>query len=302
MASDVSVLIPAYGDSPYLIETLTSISNNSVLPGEVLIIDDGLSDKVLLQIRNFQGSFRPLVRKSEGKGLVDALNTGLNLAQFKFICRIDNDDLMMEKRIETQLKYLEKNTKAVAVGSQCIYIDSDGNETGLSSYFVGDISNSPKFSTQCLIAHPSSMYLRGAALSINGYRSIFNWNGTDIAEDFDFWLRLSRLGEIIVTNEFLTKYRQHPKQLSSLNSLGQSLGTPYISAVNKGELDSPKCMIFSPTDISQRKYLTRMVGQHLGIKKRLALDLIFSQIQNPRITGIKVVRSFIRKTIHLLER
>lgn len=302
MASDVSVLIPAYGDSPYLIETLISISNNSVLPGEVLIIDDGLSDKVLLDIRNFQGTFRPIIRKSEGKGLVDALNAGLKFAQFKFICRIDNDDLMLEKRIETQLKYFEKNAKAVAVGSQCIYIDSNGHETGLSSYFVGEISNSPKFSTQCLIAHPSTMYLRSAALSINGYRSIFNWNGTDIAEDFDFWLRLSRLGEINVMNEFLTKYRQHPKQLSSLNSLGQSLGTPYISAVNRGGLDSPKCLFFSPTDISHRKYLTRIVGQYLGTKKRFALDLIFSQIKYPKITSIKLVRSFILKTIHLLER
>jgi glycosyltransferase involved in cell wall biosynthesis len=244
MASDVSVLIPAYGDSPYLIDTLISISNNSVLPDEVLIIDDGLSDKALQDIHNFQGNFRPLVRKSDGKGLVDALNAGLNLAQFKFICRIDNDDLMLSKRIETQLKYFKENAKTVAVGSQCVYIDSNGNETGLSKYFVGDISTSPKFSTQCLIAHPSTMYLRSAALSINGYRSIFNWNGTDIAEDFDFWLRLSRLGEIIVVDEFLTKYRQHPKQLSSLNSIGQSLGTPFISAVNKGELHSQQCLYF----------------------------------------------------------
>jgi glycosyltransferase involved in cell wall biosynthesis len=302
MTSDVSVLIPAYGDSPYLIETLISISHNSVLPGEVLIIDDGLSGKALQDIHNFHGNFRPLVRKSNSKGLVEALNTGLKLAQFKFICRIDNDDLMMSKRIETQLKFFEGNAKTVAVGSQCIYIDSNGKETGLSRYFVGDISTSPKFSTQCLVAHPSTMYLRSAALSINGYRSIFNWNGTDIAEDFDFWLRLSRLGEIVVMDEFLTKYRQHPKQLSSLNSFGQSLGTPFISAVNKAKLDSQQCLYFSPTDISQRKYVTSLVRQFLGIKKRMALDLMFLQIQYPKITRMKAVRSILLKTIHLLER
>ena len=209
---------------------------------------------------------------------------------------------MFSKRIETQLKYFEENAKTVAVGSQCVYIDANGKETGLSRYFVGDISTSPKFSTQCLIAHPSTMYLRSAALSINGYRSIFNWNGTDIAEDFDFWLRLSRLGEIVVVDEFLTKYRQHPKQLSSLNSIGQSLGTPFVSAVNKGGLDSQQCLYLSPADISQRKYITSLVGQFLGIKKRMALDLMFSQIQYPKITRMKAVRSILLKTIHLLER
>ena len=302
MTSDVSVLIPAYGESPYLIETLASISNNSVLPGEVLIIDDGLDEKAIQEIKNFEGNFHPLLIRNNGKGLVDALNTGLRIAKFKYICRIDNDDLMLEKRIETQLKYFESNPNAIALGSQCVYIDSNGHETGLSKYLVGDVSNSPKFFHQCLLAHPSTMYLRSAALSISGYRSIFKWNGTDIAEDFDFWLRLSTLGQIIVIDDFLTKYRQHPNQLSSLNSLGQSLGTPYISAVVKAGFDSPKTLHFKSTDLSQRKYLTSLVRKFLGAKRELAINLIFLQIQYPKISRMGTIRSIFLRAIHLLER
>ena len=56
MNSEVSVLIPAHGPSPYIKFTLESIVKNSIQPGQVLIIDDGLSIEAITQINLFSQS------------------------------------------------------------------------------------------------------------------------------------------------------------------------------------------------------------------------------------------------------
>ena len=66
MTSEVSVLIPAHGPSPFIKFTLESIFNNAVQPEEVLIIDDGLSDEAIAQIDPFLRSLPILIIPNDG--------------------------------------------------------------------------------------------------------------------------------------------------------------------------------------------------------------------------------------------
>lgn len=236
MLSDVSVVIPAHGASPYIVQTLDSILCSTVHPEEIIIIDDGLVDEAQIQIRNFFPRLRIRVIKCEGQGLVDALNTGLRAARFKYICRIDGDDLMIAERIEIQINFLNSNPTVVAVGSQCNLIDSENLVVGKTSYPTGCVSNLDSFSYMCLLAHPSTMYLREAARLIGGYRKMFSWMETDIGEDFDFWLRLRSQGAIFNLGECLTSYRVHEKQISSLYTSAQYVAAAYIAAGNISKL------------------------------------------------------------------
>jgi glycosyltransferase involved in cell wall biosynthesis len=297
-----SVLIPVYGDAEYLDETLESIKRNVTSVGEVLIVDDGLSNSGKSTIRKHEKVIPIQIEKSHGRGLVDALNTGLNLAKFDYICRIDSDDIMMENRITNQLEYLQSHHDVVAVGSQCAYIDQDGNAKGISNYPIGYLNDLEDFYIRCLIAHPSTMFLRDAALSIGGYRSLFTWNGVDIAEDFDFWLRLSRVGGIVVTDQILTKYRQHSKQLSSTNILGQLVGTPYISAVNiEGDLN-PRVITFSYSRSQDEKYFLKKISRTFGMKKRIAVRLLLLESRNSILLRGQFFSRFVMRVINFLNR
>ena len=232
MKSDVTVLIPARGSCDYIGETLDSINNSYIQPDQVLIIDDGLSIVGRENVSLYKHRLPIKIQKNLGRGLVDALNTGLNSITTKYVCRIDSDDLMHEQRISYQLERLKSNSNLVAVGSQCFYINSDSEIIGSSNYFVGTVNLLPQFKNSCLLAHPSTMFLREPAVKIGGYRSLFTWDNTDIAEDFDFWLRLSSKGQLEVMGENLTFYRQHKSQLSSQFQIAQTIGTPYIAAIN----------------------------------------------------------------------
>ena len=302
MSSEVSVLIPAHGASPFIQYTLESILKNTVQPEEVLIIDDGLSKEAIAQIDLFSRSLPILMIHNDGKGLVDALNTGLRAAKGKYVARIDNDDLMAENRIERQLAQFESDPNLVAVGSQCNYINSDGTRTGRSNYPIGELNKLPEFKFKCLIAHPSTMYIRSSALDIGGYRSIFTWNGVDIAEDFDFWLRISKKGIISVSEELLTEYRQHADQLSSRHLAGQLVGTPYISAVNIGIETTPVKIVFKNGKSDQLLVLLNSIRESLGFRRYLASKLALHQFQDNWFSPKTITKRLVSRFISLLQK
>jgi glycosyltransferase involved in cell wall biosynthesis len=233
LSNEISVLLPAHGNCPYLRFTLESISRSDLQPLEILLIDDGMDEAAKNLVEKYFTNLPIRLINNSGKGLVTALNTGLDLALGKYIARIDSDDLMKPERLRLQYEFLENNPEIIVVGSNCEYINSQGKVTGISNYPIGELNKSRDFQIKCLIAHPSTMYRLSAAIKIGGYRSVFTWNNMDIAEDFDFWLRMSKIGKLHNLSNILISYRQHLGQISSTNTYGQLLGSLYVSSINK---------------------------------------------------------------------
>lgn len=225
----ISVVLPVHGPAEYLMETLRSVYSSTVQPNEVLLIDDGVDTNVIksvkLQFPNI------IILANKGSGLVDALNTGVNSAHFDLIARIDADDLLEPERLETQLRLFRDNLELMLLGSQVRYIDKLGNLGSKSQYPVGDITAETKTGRSCIIAHPSVMYRKQAVISAGGYRHIYRVNQMDLAEDFDLWIRVSRIGLIVNLDAALTRYRQHGAQLSNLHRIPQEMASIYIKAV-----------------------------------------------------------------------
>ena len=231
--SGISVVLPVHGTVNFLSETLESIMRSTSQPNEILLVDDGFDLKVARQVRlNF-----PDVRiiPNEGKGLVDALNTGISSSRYDLIARIDADDLMEPERLEIQMRDFRSNANLMLLGSQVKYIDDFGRLNGQSAYPVGDITAQTRTGAKCLLAHPSVMFRRDAVISVGAYRHIFRIDNVDLSEDFDLWIRMSRVGLVINSEDSLTRYRQHGSQLSIVHRLPQELSTYYVRAVSKYE-------------------------------------------------------------------
>jgi hypothetical protein len=146
------------------------------------------------------------------------------------------------------------------------------------------------------------MYIRSSALDIGGYRSIFTWNGIDIAEDFDFWLRISKRGIISVSEELLTEYRQHADQLSSRHLAGQMVGTPYISAVNIGVEANPVKIVFRNGKSDQLFVLLNSIRESLGFRRYLASKLALHQFQNNWFSSNIITKRLFSRFIFLLQK
>lgn len=265
----VSVVIPVHGAANFLSQTLDSVFASERLPDEILIIDDGIGESALNLVQ--MSSPRIHLIPNRGKGLVAALNTGLLESKFDLIARIDGDDLMFPNRLATQEVFMRQSPDVHLLGTQVRYIDEDGNQIGSSEYISGDITQSTRQGKQCLLAHPSVMYRRETALKLGGYRDIFQVDGTDLAEDFDFWIRFSRFGKIVNLAQDLTYYRQHSNQLSNQHRTPQEMASYYISAVARFEDDpnsqATKVQIASDSrvDFDSVRFISSQNGIRRGI-------------------------------------
>lgn len=206
---EASILLPVHS-TRFLLETLTSIEEacKNDFDWQLVIVLDRVSLKELQpHIPYFGTNVSITILESKNPGIVNALNLGLSECNSEFVARIDEDDLVTSKRFLSQVEFLRKNAEYLVVGSALGLIDEEGKRKGNIRYPLHHRSLTKSLFLFSPIAHPASMYRLDAVKGVGGYRS-------GVPEDWDLWIRLSRIGKIRNLSEELIFYRQHDNQLS----------------------------------------------------------------------------------------
>ena len=103
----VDVLIPVYNGANSILDAIDSCLIQKQIT-KVIVVDDCSTDDTLMVIKN-KFKFNPkvlIIESTQNGGIVSALNSGLNYVQSAYVARLDADDLMLEQRIERQLRFL----------------------------------------------------------------------------------------------------------------------------------------------------------------------------------------------------
>ena len=103
----VSVVVPVHDGAAYLAECLASILEQTVAPLEVVVVDDGSTDRSGDIARSFGEPVRCL-RQPHG-GPASARNHGVTEARGEFIAFLDADDLLVPQKLERQLARFAAN-------------------------------------------------------------------------------------------------------------------------------------------------------------------------------------------------
>tara|TARA_R110002124_G_scaffold47900_3_gene141849 strand:- start:179 stop:1084 length:906 start_codon:yes stop_codon:yes gene_type:complete len=115
---DISVVIPAYNCAQTIENALVSIFTQSVLPREVIIVDDGSSDHTQEVIANSEYDARIIYVKQVNAGPSKARNHGISLASSTWIAFLDADDLWVHKdKLRLQMELALKHPDAVLIDS-----------------------------------------------------------------------------------------------------------------------------------------------------------------------------------------
>ena len=101
----VSILIPAYNAEEWIADTLRSAIAQTWEPKEIIVVDDGSSDRTLEVARKFE-SDQLRVIAHEHQGAAAARNKALSLSHGEYIQYLDADDLMAPDKIARQLESL----------------------------------------------------------------------------------------------------------------------------------------------------------------------------------------------------
>ena len=201
----VSVLVPVHNAAPYLAESIGSILSQTFRDFELIAVDDGSSDgsKELLEALAMRDRRIRLLHLTENRGIVGALNTGLELCTGEYVARMDGDDLAHPERLRLQLEFLEAHRDHVACGCDLWMF---GARHWYARY--------PRIDAECksllalfpCLSHPA-VVLRRSALDPAPYREDYR-----LAEDYKLWVDLIPKGRFANIPRPLVRYRIHPGQ------------------------------------------------------------------------------------------
>lgn len=203
-----------YNGEKYLAESIESILAQTYKDFECIIINNGSTDSSLSIMQEYaEKDSRIKLASEERKGLVYALNTGLQLAQGSYIARMDADDIAYADRFEKQLKCME-GQDIVLCGTWANIIDEGGKITGSIDY----LPRTSRIRTFALLhnpfIHPSVMIRKDILQKVGGYHPFFKH-----IEDYELWTRIVFKYKTDNLQEPLLRYRVHGSQITKKNNM-----------------------------------------------------------------------------------
>lgn len=216
--------MPAFNSENFIQESIESVLSQTYKNFELIVIDDGSTDRTIDIINKFKDKRIRLFKNISNKGIVYSLNRAIKNSRGDFIARLDSDDICLSHRLETQLEYLEKNNLDMIGSGINVFI----NQKSYKKIYYPKakyISNYVKFG--CPFAHPT-VFGKSSVFKENNYISSTN------SEDLLLWsfliLKKFKLDNI---REPLLFYRIHENNLSGFQNKSFAQLIYYLNQKNR---------------------------------------------------------------------
>lgn len=196
----LSALMTVYNGERFIRDTIDSILNQTYSNFELVIVDDGSTDKTVDIINQYTDKRIKFIPLLENIGVGGAIAEGLKHVSGKYIAKVDADDIYMSNRFELQLEYLEKNPDIYLVDSLVEFFpDSESVKNSERFKYINDIHSdhvnsitasediNEKLYWFCCITHSTSMYRR-ELLDYVSYNADLR-----IAEDYSVFYKINKL-------------------------------------------------------------------------------------------------------------
>jgi glycosyltransferase involved in cell wall biosynthesis len=302
----VSVGVVVYNQKNYIKTCIDSILKQDYENLEIIIGDDRSTDgtqKILKKYKTKYPEKIKLILSKKNQGITKNHNNILKKCSGKYIAWLGGDDLFLQNKIKTQVKYMEKNKNIVLSYHNIDVFNSKNNKTMyLFNNFLkpreGDVDLIVKYGT--FMGACSVMVLRKAC------PKKFN-EKIKISSDWLFWIETCYNGDIGYINKILSRYRRHEgnitQNINYKSALKERLLT--LKLIDKAKLKnketlkkafarlyynySIKCIINEDNE-AKRSIKESIKNYNLGFKQKMTLYLINLNI----IKLIKIYNKYIR--------
>lgn len=216
----ISVIVPSYNCARYIAAALDSALNQDYPNKEILVVDDGSTDNSLEVLQTFGNRIRVIQQSNAGAAV--ARNTGMQAAQGAFIAFLDADDLWLPGKLTAQADYLAVHPEVGMVYSawQEWHARADGDFDPLPNPRVTNAPHSDilpeesgwmynRLLLDCAI-HTTTAMIRHTVVQDIGLFDVSLRRG----QDYDYWLRVSRITPIHKLTAVLSLYRIHRESIT----------------------------------------------------------------------------------------
>jgi glycosyltransferase involved in cell wall biosynthesis len=203
----ISIVLPAYNGSKYIRESIVSCLNQTHKNIELIVVDDCSLDGTQDIVKSFGDARITLIQQERNQGLPHALNTGFAHARGDYLTWTSDDNYFAETALEKMVSFL-KATNCCFVYCD-YYMFDDGNPAELKMMQLPDVRTLNKQNT----IGPCFLYSRRVKESTGDYDP-----DTRLAEDYDYWLRVTKKFDMVHLPQPLYFYRLHATSLTSVFS------------------------------------------------------------------------------------
>ena len=205
----VSILISVYNGECFLKETLDSLLTQTYTPIEIVVVNDGSTDRSRQIISSYQDKRIIFIDRKQNLGLTKSLNEGWRRARGDYIARLDVGDIALPSRIAEQVQFLEQHPEVGILGAG---IELFYNNRALKTYIYPSDHNTIKNKLLHFVnplPHSTLMIRRKVLEQLSGY-----CEHLDGSEDYDLHLRALDMTRLASLPKVLVRWRFDPLSIS----------------------------------------------------------------------------------------
>jgi glycosyltransferase involved in cell wall biosynthesis len=212
----ISAIVPAYNCSEFLRGALDSVLEQTLVPDEILVVDDGsMEDLRSIVMNEYAPRVQYIHQQNLGVGLTR--NTGVQNTTGDLIAILDCDDIWIKDKTELQVAYMQANPQAVMVSGQKLWWNMENDKKFLVTYPQYPMNKLRReIMVHNIVGSPSMIMFRRDALLQAGLFSALPWG-----QDWECWIKLSMLGEVGYVDQPVVVYRWHTSNVSHQNRLAR---------------------------------------------------------------------------------
>ncbi len=209
----VSVIIPTFNRERYIKRALASVLSQTYQSFEIIIIDDGSTDKTNEIISLYLKDKRIRYIYQQNQGVSIANNNGIKVAIGKYIALLHSDDFWCDdKKLEKQVNFLEGHHDYLLTGGGIIRVKESGKEVSHILYPETEEQIKKTMLLSCSFASSSVVFRKNAWEITKGFDK-----NLEVCEDWDLWLKIGKIGKLYNFQEYFTYYQESEKSLSNIH-------------------------------------------------------------------------------------
>ena len=231
MMLTVAVTIAAYNGEAYICEALDSVARQTRRPDQIIVVDDGSTDSTALRVRDWVAANRVGVEllQQENRGLPGARNRAIRHATTDLVALLDADDVFLPHHLGLVVQGFDKREDVILCFGDGESFDSDGILT--PRLLAGTQMEALEYEAyddglRVLSGAVYSSLLRGNYIPVGA--TIFRRTASErvglyderfrLADDREFYLRLSRIGRFAYYPSVVYRKRVHGENLTHVKN------------------------------------------------------------------------------------